>query len=229
MLNYWEYFEDKQTVNYYILENIKTTNEIISFLTKFKLNEKNPNTNLFYDFERLNSYHGLKIYEKCISEKLNENNLDEKTKESYEFFINQLNDYKLIKHPLFISYFKDDEETYHIIEKWINETDIYWKNMTISPDSQNQYSNREFEELLENQIKNSSVLILIMINDDSKENISWINKEIKIAQKFNKPILATDNWKIETLPINIQEAPNKYVNWERTSVIMGIKELLGIE
>lgn len=229
MLNYWEYFEDKQSVIAYVLENVKTSDEIFSFLTKFKLNEPNPNTGLFYDFERINSYHGLKIYEKNIAEKLNETNIDDKTRESCELFLNQLIKYKPLEHPIFITHFKEDKEAYKTIEKWIDESDINWNDMSITPYPQNQQLDSEIENLLESNIKNSSLLILIMINNDSAENMSWINKEIEIAQKYYKPILATKNSKLETLQINLQNTQTKYVNWERTSVIRGIKEQLGIE
>ena len=64
---------------------------------------------------------------------------------------------------------------------------------------------------------------------NSNVNKPCIVAEIKIAQKYNKPILATKHWNQEILPAQIKEAPDKYVNWQRKDVINGIKELLGID
>lgn len=229
MLNYWEFLEDYQTVKNYILENVNTLEETLSFLTKFQ-NEDSENE-LSFDFEKLNTYHGLKFYENTVNEKLNQDNVDEKTKDFCEVFINQLNEYKSGTHPIFITYLKEFETTYDTIENWINESDINWNNLSraVAHNPQNQRFNKDVELLLENRIKNSSLLIFILDMYNSKVNKLCISTEIKIAQKYNKPILATEHWNHENLPTKIQEAPDKYVNWQREDVLNGIKELLGID
>ena len=54
----------------------------------------------------------------------------------------------------------------------------------------------------------------------------WINKEIEIAEKYNKNILAIKPWGNKKTPFKIQAVADKIVNWNSTSVINGIKELL---
>ena len=134
-------------------------------------------------------------------------------------------------HPIFITDFVDFKPAHDTIVKWINESDINWSNMsqivTYSP--HNQQFNNDVDYLLENKIKTSSLLVLVLDMYNAKENKFWINKEVEIALKYNKPILATENWNHEDLPTKIQEAPNKFVNWQRDAVINGIKDLLGID
>ena len=229
MLNYWEFLEDYQTVKNYILENVNTSEETLSFLTKF-LNEDSKK-DFSFDFEKLNTYHGLKFYENNMNSILNQNNTNEKTKYFCELFLSQLNEYKSKNHPIFITYLAEFKTTYDTMENWINNSDINWKNLSraVAYNPQNQRFNKDVEALLENHIKNSSLLIFISDMYNTNINKLCISAEIKIAQKYNKPILATKNWNYEDLPPQIQKAPGKYVNWQRDDVINGIKELLGID
>ncbi len=229
MLDYWEYLEDHQTVKKYLLGNVSTPEDTLSFLIKFQ--NENSKKDLSFDFEKLNTYHGLKFYENSMNEILNQNNSSQKTKDFCELFLSQLNEYKLREHPIFITYLMEFKTTYDTIETWINESDINWNNLSraVAHNPQNQRFNEEVGKLLENCIKNSSLLIFISDMYNSNVNKPCIVAEIKIAQKYNKPILATKHWNQEILPAQIKEAPDKYVNWQRKDVINGIKELLGID
>lgn len=226
ILNYWESLEDYLTVKKYILKNIKTPEDVLLFLTNFQNDSENE---LLFNFEKLNSYHGLKFYENTVNEVLNQN-INKKTNDFCELFISQLNKYKSKEHPIFITDFINFKPTHGTIVKWIDESDINWTNMSqiVTYNPHNQSFNNEVGHLLENKIKNSSLLILVLDMYNAKENKFWINKEVEIAQKYNKPILATENWNHEDLPTQIHDAPDKYVNWQRDDVLSGIKELLGI-
>ena len=129
-------------------------------------------------------------------------------------------------YPLFISHCWDYNDAYYKIEGWIKDSDIKWKNMSIpAHDPKQTHSDKKLEEMIDN-IRNSSLFIIIAGMYISQENRTWINKEIKIAQKYNKPILAIKPWGNERTPTIIQNVANKLVNWQNSSVISGIKELL---
>lgn len=131
------------------------------------------------------------------------------------------------KYPLFISHCWNYNEQYYKVEEWIDESDITWKNMSIpAHDPKQTHSNRELEQMIDNNIKNSSLFIIIAGMYVPQQNRIWINKEIEIAQKYNKPILAIKTWGNERTPTIIQEVADKLVNWQSSSAVNGIKELL---
>jgi hypothetical protein len=131
------------------------------------------------------------------------------------------------KYPIFISHCWDYNTQYYTVEEWINESDIKWKNMSIpAHDPKQTHSDRELEQIIDNNIKNSSIFIIIAGMYASQQNRNWINKEIEIAQKYNKPLLAIKPWGNERTPSKIQEVAAKLVNWQSSSAINGIKELL---
>lgn len=130
------------------------------------------------------------------------------------------------KYPLFISHCYDYKERYYNVKNMIDES-IYWKNMSVpNHDPLNPKSDRELEQLLDKKIRNSSLFIIISGMYVSQENRIWINKEIDIAMKYNKKILAIEPWGAERTPLRIQEVADKIVKWQSSSIINGIKELL---
>lgn len=130
-------------------------------------------------------------------------------------------------YPLFISHCWDYNDKYHTVVKWINESNIKWKNMSVpNHDPLNPRSNYELEHLLDNRIRNSSLFIVIAGMYISQDNRTWINKEIDIALKYNKNILAIRPWGYERTPSRIKEVATEIVNWQSSSVIYGIKKLL---
>lgn len=130
-------------------------------------------------------------------------------------------------YPLFISHCWDYNNEYNTVENWIDESDINWKNMSIPEhDPKDTTSDEELEEKIENNIKNSSLFIILAGMYVAQQNRTWINKEIDIANKYNKKILAIKPWGHERVPIRIQEVADSIVNWQSSSVVNGIKELL---
>ena len=234
MLTYWEQLEDIQTVKEYILENVKNPDEILSFLSKFQTDEderkdENPKSKLVFDFESLTKYHDLGFYEKIINEKLSSKDLDKECKELCETFLIQSNEFKQKKRFLFITYCSNIKETYNVLEKWINDSDINWENSYDGLfDSEIISSDKKLEQTIDNTIKNSSALIILLGTCKSQKDITLINKEIEIAQKYKKPILAIKHGENE-IPHKIKENADKIVNWEKLSIMTGIKEILRIK
>ena len=100
MLTYWELLENKTIVEKYILNNINSNYEILSFLSKFRtihrrkysLNGENPKSEIVFDFKKLDTYHGLAFYENKINEILTITDSNEE-KKFCEIFLKQLNEY----------------------------------------------------------------------------------------------------------------------------------------
>ncbi len=132
-----------------------------------------------------------------------------------------------ITYPLFISHCWDYKEEYYTVKNWINESDIYWKDMSIPEHNpKDTTSDKELEEKIENNIKKSSLFIIMAGMYVAQQNRTWINKEIDIANKYNKKIVAIKPWGHERVPGRIHEVADSIVNWQRSSIIKGIKDLL---
>lgn len=131
------------------------------------------------------------------------------------------------EYRLFISHCWDYKQDYYTVENWIDESDIKWRNMSIPVhDPKDTSTDSELETKIDNNIKNSSEFIVIAGMYVAQQNRFWINKEIEIAQKYNKPILAIKPWGNERTPTKIQEVADKLINWQSSSIINGIKDLL---
>ncbi|WP_407421252.1 P-loop NTPase fold protein [Methanobrevibacter sp.] len=102
MLSYWELLDNKKDVKEYILNNVKTDKEILSFLSKFQTIQQTKHTfegkfrKIRFDFKKLDSYHGLDFYEKTINRILLDDNISHDIEEFCTNFINQLDEYKAI-------------------------------------------------------------------------------------------------------------------------------------
>ena len=103
MLFYWKHLDDENYVKKYVLMNIKTDDEIISFLKKFRTKSESPfyiigggsEANLVLDLTELNTYHGLETYEKVVNNIINKQNISEDDKEICEIFLKQYEEYKI--------------------------------------------------------------------------------------------------------------------------------------
>jgi len=131
------------------------------------------------------------------------------------------------EYRLFISHCWDYKGNYYKIEEWIDDSDINWKNMSIPVhDPKDTSTDSELKTKIENNIKGSSLFIVIAGMYVARENRYWINFEIDTALKYGKNILAIKPRGNERLPEKIQDNADLLVNWNSTSIIGGIKDLL---
>lgn len=87
MLIIWENLENKQVVKNYILENVNTTTEILSFISKFQIKR---NIEIDFNYDKLDSYHGLKFYKNKVTEILAIPETPQEIKEFCEIFLGKL-------------------------------------------------------------------------------------------------------------------------------------------
>lgn len=103
ILDYWELLDSKEVVNEYVMNNVNTDEEILSFLRKFQtiygttfsLTGKPSTSEMKFDFKKLDTYHGLEFYENRANKILIEENLKSDDKKFCELFIRQLEEYKI--------------------------------------------------------------------------------------------------------------------------------------
>lgn len=101
ILTYWELLDNVKFVKKYVLDNVKSDDEILSFLSRFQTIQKSnmslkggrSKTEMRFDFKKLDKYHGLDFYENKINVILSKENSDD-INEFCNLFINQLEDYK---------------------------------------------------------------------------------------------------------------------------------------
>lgn len=124
---------------------------------------------------------------------------------------------------LFISHpwIKDDE--YNRLENMLNNSLFFnYKNYSVpSKAPLDVRGDKELEEALERQIKPTSVVLVLAgmyVN-----HRRWIQKEIEIAQKLNKPIIAIRPWGQERMPLEVTLASKEIVGWNSDSIVSAIR------
>ena len=103
MLFYWKHLDDVNTVKENVLQNVKTNEEIIAFMKKFRTKKEDSlyiisggsEAHLVLDLDELKIYHGLKTYEEVVKNTMNNQNISEEDKEICEIFLKQYEEYKL--------------------------------------------------------------------------------------------------------------------------------------
>lgn len=74
---------------------------------------------------------------------------------------------------------------------------------------------------IDNKIK--LVNCVIVISGMYYNNREWMEKEIEIAQKYNKPIIAVKPWGNTLMPTHIQVVADTTVGWNTDSIVDAIK------
>ncbi|MDY3661768.1 MAG: TIR domain-containing protein [Ruminococcus bovis] len=74
---------------------------------------------------------------------------------------------------------------------------------------------------IENKIK--LVHCVVVISGMYYNNKEWMEKEIEIAQKYDKPIIAVKPWGNTKMPTEVQDVADTTVNWNTDSIVDAIK------
>lgn len=75
---------------------------------------------------------------------------------------------------------------------------------------------------LAEQIRQSSVVLLIA--GKYVKYRKWIQEEIKLAKKYDKPIIAIRPWGADMLPSEAETKADVIVNWQASSIVSAIRE-----
>lgn len=127
---------------------------------------------------------------------------------------------------LFISHSWKYEDAY---QRFINLLDsrsyFDYKNYSVPPENPiiGARTDKELEAAIENKIRACSVVIIMagVYSTYSK----WIKKEIAIAKRLGKPILAIKPFGSERISTEVRNAANEESNWNTESIVSAIRRL----
>lgn len=125
---------------------------------------------------------------------------------------------------IFISHSWSYSDAYYKLHKLLEQRPYFdYKDYSVPPDDpiHNAGSAEELERAIANQIaKTSVVLILAGVYANYSK---WINKEIKIAKKLGKRIIAVEPWGAERTSLFVKENANQIVKWNADSIVDAIR------
>ncbi|WP_373973804.1 TIR domain-containing protein [Chitinibacter sp. SCUT-21] len=126
---------------------------------------------------------------------------------------------------LFISHSWSYDKNYQRVIELIKEQGLSFYDHSVRK-SDPIHTNGTDEELyaaIEAKMKGTSCILILAGVYATYSN--WINKEIEIAQRFNKSIIAIEPWAAERTSSVVKNAAHKIVKWQGKSIVDAIKEL----
>lgn len=126
-------------------------------------------------------------------------------------------------YDLFISHSWDYNEEYYSLEQRLKDyPNFMYRNYSVPEhDALNTKTNAQLEQALFNQIK--PVNVVIVFGGMYVNYRRWIQKEIEIAQYYNKPIIAIRPRGAERMPQELVNVADVTVNWNIDSIIDEIR------
>lgn len=125
---------------------------------------------------------------------------------------------------IFISHSWNYSEQYDKIEEFLRQEDVHFYNHSVPKNSpiHTNGTDKQLEEAIDAKIKGCSCVIILagVYSTYSK----WINKEIKIAKEYGKPIIAVELWGAERTSTVVKNAAVVVVKWQAKSVADAVKK-----
>lgn len=129
-----------------------------------------------------------------------------------------------IRKNIFISHAWNYNHDYCTIIEWLDRSPILYHNYSVPRhDPVDANNTLKLKKALTEQIKHASIVIIIAGMYASYSN--WIQYEIDEAVRMGKKIIAIKPRGNERLPLAIQMAAHKTVNWNSTSLVDAVKEI----
>ena len=126
---------------------------------------------------------------------------------------------------LFISHSWTYSDAYDKIIKFLKQEGIEFSNHSVPKDDPvhtNGYD-WELENAIDAKIKGvSCVLILAGVYSSYSK---WIKKEIEIANKYEKPIIAIEPWDAKNTSRIVKDNADEIVKWQASSLAKAIRKL----
>ena len=124
---------------------------------------------------------------------------------------------------LFISHSWSYGDAYDKIIEFLKQERISFYDHSVPKDDpvHTSGSDRELEAAIEAKIKGVSCVIILagVYATYSK----WINKEIAIANKYGKPIIAIEPWGSEKTSKIVKDNANEIVKWQASSIANAVR------
>ena len=124
---------------------------------------------------------------------------------------------------VFISHSWAYSSQYDKIESFISQENFSYYNHSVPKDDpiHTNGSDQQLRNAIEAKIKGCSCVIILagVYATYSK----WINIEIELAKKYNKPIIAVEPWGSERTSVVVKNAANAIVGWNAKSVANAVR------
>lgn len=126
---------------------------------------------------------------------------------------------------LFISHSWAYGDAYDKLVKFLEEQRLYYYDHSVPRDDpiHTNGTDKQLYTAIDAKISGTSC-VLIMAGVYASHS-KWINKEIEISKKYNKPIIAIEPWGSERTSIVVKDAANRVVGWNGASIVKAIKDL----
>jgi hypothetical protein len=125
---------------------------------------------------------------------------------------------------IFISHSWSYSKQYDKIEEFLKQEGILFYNHSVPKNNpiHTNGTDAQLEAAIDAKVKGCSCVIILagVYATYSK----WINKEIKIAKKYNKPIIAVEYWGSEKTSSVVKGAADVIVKWQSKSVADSVRK-----
>lgn len=125
---------------------------------------------------------------------------------------------------VFISHSWSYSSQYDKIEDFLRQEGVYYYNHSIPKDDpiHTNGSDYQLEAAIESKVKGCSCVIILAGVYASYSR--WIQKEIRMAKKYNKPIIAVEYWGAERTSVVVKNAADVIVKWNAKSVADAVRK-----
>lgn len=125
---------------------------------------------------------------------------------------------------IFISHSWSYSKQYDKIEEFLKQEGILFYNHSVPKNNpiHTNGTDAQLEAAIDAKVKGCSCVIILagVYATYSK----WINKEIKIAKKYNKPIIAVEYWGSEKTSSVVKGSADVIVKWQAKSVADAVRK-----
>ena len=129
----------------------------------------------------------------------------------------------VIMYRIFISHSWSYSSDYDKVEFFLQQEGVLYYNHSV-PKNDPIHTNgtdKQLYEAIEAKIKGCSCVIILAGVYSSYSR--WINKEIEMAKKYNKPIIAVQPWGAERTSTVVKNAATIIVGWNAKSVANAVR------
>lgn len=135
---------------------------------------------------------------------------------------------KLKTYDLFLSHAWKYNSDYYKLENLLKSAhNFYFRNYSVPThnpliDPNTPVGKRILTAELNDQVK--PVNCLIVISGMYAAHSEWIDAEIKLAKKYNKPIIGVIPRAQQRVPLIVQNAASEMVGWNTSSIVSAIRK-----
>lgn len=132
-------------------------------------------------------------------------------------------DWYFFMYRIFISHSWAYSKAYDKIEEFLEDEGVSYCNHSVPKDDpvHTNGTDKELYEKIDAKVRGCSCVIILAGVYASYSK--WINKEIEIAKKYNKPIIAVEPFSSERTSKVVKEAATVIVGWRSSSVANAVK------